>query len=317
MRIRPLLALSVVAVSAALLAGCSGSEEAASTASPSASATADLCSSAAASGSESESVTVEGEIGTQATATFTTPLQVTTSQRTVLQEGPDKLNDGDYVDYAFTVFDADDGSLLAAIGYTPGENLPQQITAEAGGQIFGCSGPGSRIVFTSPASEQSSALVYVLDVLSVAKLTAWGTDQPAVDGMPTVTLADDGTPSVEIPAGSAPTSLQIAVLKKGDGIPVESGDTTLLQYYGVDWSTGESFDSSWERGEPYSNQGNQYVTGFVQALEGQTVGSQVLVVIPPALAYGEKSDSNTNELAGETLVFVIDILATQHAAASQ
>ncbi|WP_286277322.1 hypothetical protein [Naasia aerilata] len=35
----------------------------------------------------------------------------------------------------------------------------------------------------------------------------------------------------------------------------------------------------------------------------------MLAVIPPALGYGEKSDSNTSELAGKTLVFVIDILA--------
>ncbi len=51
------------------------------------------------------------------------------------------------------------------------------------------------------------------------------------------------------------------------------------------------------------------VAGWTQGLSGQTVGSQVLLVIPPALGYGEKSDTNTNELAGETLVFVVDILA--------
>ena len=54
--------------------------------------------------------------------------------------------------------------------------------------------------------------------------------------------------------------------------------------------------------------------GFVQALAGQKVGSQVLVVIPPALGYGE--DAKAHELGGKTLVFVIDILATMHAPAA-
>ncbi|MCU1424459.1 MAG: peptidylprolyl isomerase, partial [Microbacteriaceae bacterium] len=52
----------------------------------------------------------------------------------------------------------------------------------------------------------------------------------------------------------------------------------------------------------------EVIPGFTQAIEGQTVGSQVLVVIPPAMAYGDVGEGNTNELAGETLVFTIDIL---------
>src|SRR5690606_30478178 len=99
---------------------------------------------------------------------------------------------------------------------------------------------------------------------------------------PIVTLDEDGAPTVEIPDADAPTELQIAVLKEGDGIAVEDGDTTLLQYHGVGWDSGEVFDSSWANGAPISSPGNAYVEGFVQALAGQKVGSQVLVVIPPA-----------------------------------
>ena len=106
------------------------------------------------------------------------------------------------------------------------------------------------------------------------------------------------------------------MLKAGDGRPVSAGDTTLLQYTGVNWDTGEVFDSSWKNGAPISIDGNTYVEGFIQALEGQKVGSQVLVVIPPALGYGE-AGSSEHELAGQTLVFVIDILANQTAAVQQ
>lgn len=314
MRIRPLLALSAVALAGVLLAGCSDSSTPTTSPTPSSTPAADLCDSAAPSGAASESVKVEGDIGKAPTATFTTPLTFDSIERTVVTKGGTPLKAGDFVQYAFTVFDASTGKTLASAGYTPGEALPQQVSPAGGGQLFGCDGPGSRIVFTAPPAQGGPAVVYVLDVLGVTPLKAWGADKPAVEGMPTVTLAADGQPSVKVPDAAAPTELKTAVLKEGDGIEVGKGDTTLLQYYGVDWETGDSFDSSWKRGTPYSADGNSYVAGFVTALEGQKVGSQVLVVIPPALGYGEKSDSNTNELAGKTLVFVIDILATQHAA---
>ena len=73
----------------------------------------------------------------------------------------------------------------------------------------------------------------VIDLLSVVPEAAWGEPQEPTEGMPTVTLADDGTPSVEIPSGDAPTDLQISVLKKGDGPVVKDGDTTMLQYHSV------------------------------------------------------------------------------------
>lgn len=313
MRIRPLALLSAAAVSAVLLAGCSASAPD-EDASPSATAApVDLCDAAAPSGAASDSITVEGEPGTESTATFDVPLEFDELQRTVIDEGEgDPVEAGEYVNYALSAFSAETGELIGALGYEGAELLPQPISPESPlGQVIGCAAPGTRVVATFPASETAAGEVYIFDFLGLTPMAAWGEEQEPVEGMPTVTLADDGTPSVEIPEADAPTELQISVLKKGDGPVVAAGDTTLLQYYGVDWETGENFDDSWKTGAPYSNQGNQYVQGFVDALNGQTVGSQVLVVIPPALAYGEEGSSE-HELAGQTLVFVIDILATQH-----
>src|SRR5690606_35791579 len=142
-----------------------------------------------------------------------------------------------------------------------------------------------------------------------------GEDQKPVDGMPAVTLGKSGEPKVTIPDADAPTELKVSVLKEGDGPVVADGDTTLLQYYGVTWADGESFDSSWQSGQPLSIPGNTYVPGFVQALSGQKVGSQVLVVIPPELGYGDADQGAIPP--NSTLVFVIDILATQHVAAAE
>ena len=308
MRTRSVAAMSALALSVLVLAGCSGTPNAESSDNA-------LCAAAAPSGKASESIKVDGKVGEASKATFETPIEIKSLERTVLFEGDGKPIDGDsLVSYALSAFSAETGDELGTVGYGDGLLLPSQITPESPlGQVLGCATVGSRIIATFPSSAEAPGEVYIMDVLDTVPTAAWGEERAPVEGMPTVTLDDKGTPSVKMPGGDAPAGIEIAVLKKGDGQKVEAGDTTLLQYYGADWATGESFDSSWSRGAPYSNPGNQYVAGFVQALDGQTVGSQVLVVIPPALGYGE-AGSSEHQLAGKTLVFVIDILATAHAA---
>lgn len=316
-RIRPLAALSAVAFSAVLLAGCATSAPEATT-SPSAAPTADLCEAAAPSGAASEAVTVEGEVGEESVATFDFPLEIPELQTTVIEEGSgDPAEPGQLVTYALTAFSADTGEELGSIGYGEDPVLPAQISPDNPiGQVLGCATPGTRVVATFPPSDPNAGEVYVFDFLEVVPNSAWGEPQEPVDGMPTVTLAEDGEPTIELPGGDAPTELELEVLKKGDGATVESGDTVLVQYTGVKWSDGSVFDSSWESGAPASFQTTGVVDGFRQALEGQTVGSQVVVVIPPALGYGE-GEINEEDLVGETLVFVVDILGTQHAAPTQ
>ena len=309
-RTRSAFALSALTLSALALAGCSGTGGEQPSADDSA-----LCAAAAPSGKGSESIKVEGTTGEASTATFSTPLEIKTLERTVTVEGDgEAITEDSLVSYALSAFSAETGEELGTVGYGDGLILPSAIAPESPlGQVLGCATVGSRIVATVPSSVDAPGEVYILDVLDTVDTAAWGEPQDPVDGMPAVTLGEDGTPSVTIPDAPAPDAIEIAVLKQGDGEKVTAGDTTLLQYYGVNWATGESFDSSWSRGSAYSNPGNQYVAGFVQALEGQSVGSQVLVVIPPALAYGEAGESE-HQLAGQTLVFVIDILANAHAA---
>ena len=81
MRIRSLTTLAAVAVVAAALTGCSANST------PSPTASADLCSAAAPSGSASDSVKVAGDAGKPATATFTSPLETSSIERTVVSDG--------------------------------------------------------------------------------------------------------------------------------------------------------------------------------------------------------------------------------------
>jgi peptidylprolyl isomerase len=104
------------------------------------------------------------------------------------------------------------------------------------------------------------------------------------------------------------------VLKKGSGPKVKEGEPVTVHYTGVLWDTKKVFDSSWKSGAPATFPISGVVPGFGKAMVGQTVGSQVIAVIPPADGYGpdgNQQDPNTpDQISGtDTMVFVIDILA--------
>ena len=312
MRIRPLAALSLAAVAAVLLAGCS---TASPSASPTSTAGGDLCSSAVASGAVSDAVTVTGEVGESAAAEFTAPLEVTELERTVAVEGDGtQIGDGDYVSYALAVFDASTGEELQSAGFGDAP-LPAMAIGVGTGpdQFFGCATAGSRIVVTVPASSSGAAQVYVIDVLDVTAADAWcAVTEPSGD-FATVEFSAEGVPTITIPATDPPEGVQLEVLTEGDGAVVEPGDSVTVNYTGVKWSDGTVFDSSWDRGEPATFETTGVVTGFQRALEGQKVGSTVLVSMAPACGYGE-AGSSEHELAGQTLVFVVNIIEAAPAA---
>nr|WP_243847507.1 FKBP-type peptidyl-prolyl cis-trans isomerase [Microbacterium ulmi] len=161
---------------------------------------------------------------------------------------------------------------------------------------------------TVPASGSSAAQVYVIDVLGVTPADEWcAVSEPGPD-FPTVEFGADGAPTITIPAAEPPTDVELEVVQEGDGDVVEPGDEVTVNYTGVKWSDGSVFDSSWEGGTPATFTTTGVVAGFQRALEGQTVGSKVVVSMPPACGYGEEG-SSSHELAGETLVFALEIIS--------
>lgn len=312
MRIRLLSAVSVAALAALALAGCTAAAPE-PTPTATASAAADLCEVAAPTGETAESVSVSGEVGQTPAVEFAAPLEITSAERAVAVTGDGaQLTDGDYVSYALAIYDAATGESLQEAGFD-GPALPaMQITVGAGPDaFFGCATAGSRIVMTLPDSG-NGAQVYVIDVLDVTASDAWCAVSEPGDAFPTVEFDADGNPTVTVPDADAPTDVELEVLEAGDGEVVQSGDNVTVDYQGVRWSDGTVFDSSYERGEPATFPTTGVVSGFQRALEGQTVGSTVLVSMPPACAYGE-AGASAHELAGETLVFVIEIVDTARA----
>lgn len=272
-----------------------------------------------------DAVDVSGEFGTQPTVEFEAGLSTEETQRSVVIDGDgDATVAGDTVEVAYTVLNASTGAEVDSYGYTEGESVQfvsdPAVQREGFARAIGCLNVGSRVVAVIPPGqafgeaglpdlgiEPDDSLVLVVDIERVQPTRAWGEDQPAPEGFPTVELADDGSPDVVIPDAEPPADLQVAALKVGDGPVVGDADTVTIQYHGVSWDTGEPFEESWPAPTSFSLTG--VVPGFAQAIAGQTVGSQVIAVIPPALAYGEAGTSD-HALAGQTLVFVIDILAT-------
>jgi FKBP-type peptidyl-prolyl cis-trans isomerase len=317
--------LALVTVGALALTGCSG----APTASPSPTATAAAALTCTEAGVSSDAVTVTGDAGAEPTVTFTSPLTATATERTVVTKGDgDAVNTGDAVEIAYSAYNAASGEKLNSGGYGDAAGLTVTV-AETGTLIPGllkgvaCSNVGSRVAVVVPPADAfgtegnadlkvaaTDNIIFVIDVKAKVATRATGSDQAPQDGFPTVALADDGTPTITVPKADAPTELGIEVLKKGDGPVVAEGATVTVQYAGVVWATGTVFDQSWGKSGPATFATTGVVPGFAQGIIGQTVGSQVVIVIPPALGYGEAGQPKAGISGTDTLVFVVDILAT-------
>jgi peptidylprolyl isomerase len=158
--------------------------------------------------------------------------------------------------------------------------------------------------------------VFVVDMDSTFATTGVsGTQAAAGAGLPTVTPpAANSTagPTIKVDTSAAPPkTLQVKPLIKGNGAVVKKGQDLAVQYTGVIWRTGKVFDSSWSRNMPLTTVigEGQVIPGWDTGLVGQTVGSRVLLVIPPADGYGSAGASQAGIKGTDTLVFVVDILA--------
>lgn len=251
-------------------------------------------------------VDVAGAEGVPPTLTYTTPLSVPeAAQRTVWPGTGDVLQEGGPALLNLYAQDGRDGSLLqSTFADAPqwltfsAESLGSGLHAALQGQRV-----GARVLYVD--EEDGVPLVLVVDVLPTR---AAGEEVPAVDGLPTVTRDADGAPAVTVPAETAPPQdLVVQPLVRGTGAQVEIGQVVTVRFTGVAWSSGQVVDTTWTDGTPPQAPMigiGQVVEGWDQGLLEQTVGSQVLLVVPPSLAYG----GTDSPLADETLVYVVDIL---------
>lgn len=265
------------------------------------------------------------------TVEFDIPLVADGDQAQVLGGEGKRATEGDIVDADYVVFSGKTGDLISssyeasAEGQAPA--APLRLTA--GGEsvladAVACGAPGASIVVTttiaslfgptaaSPELDITPAdtAVVVLGVSDVHRGRAEGSPRPGQQGMPAIALAPDGRPGVTFPGTAAPEGLTVMESIRGTGEEVVEGDSLLVHYTGIVWETEEVFDSSWDKGSPavFTIDDASLIPGFVDAVVGQPIGSQVVVSIPQELGYNDPATRPASIGEGEHLLFVIDIL---------
>jgi len=117
-------------------------------------------------------------------------------------------------------------------------------------------------------------------------------------------------PRIEKPEGDIPFELVLEDVVVGDGDEATKGSKVAVHYVGVSFSTGEEFDASWNRGQPFKFQlgkGN-VIPGWDAGVLGMRVGGRRKLTIPSAMAYGARGAGGVIK-PHEPLVFVVDLLS--------
>jgi peptidylprolyl isomerase len=285
------------------------------------------------SGPAADALDISGEFGQSPVVTFDAPLDVESTQRSVVIEGSGvEVAAGDDVLIHFALYNATSGAKIEESGYT--ETSPTVLRIDPNAPVcvglsltVACTTVGSRVAGVIPASqafgpdgapefgmEPGDGLLLIVDVVGIKPPPQRLEGEPLEpsEGFPRISYDDSGAPVVVIPEGEVPTEFALEALITGDGAVVTPDDVVVLEYHGVNWNTGEVFDSSWERGQPGIFPAGRVIAGFRDALLGQTVGSRVIVVIPAALGYGPIGGTEDGKIGAEdTIVFVVDILGVQ------
>ena len=280
-----------------------------------------------ASGSGLSSVEIAGEPGVDPEVTWDGELEADEIETEVITEGDgDDIETGDQVfahiwigngftqEKAFSTYDATEPQLLTV---DEAQLSPMFLSGLEGQQV------GSRVAIAASAETafgeagnptikigNKDTVLTIVDVISAIEDGPEGEDQKAASWVPELQGEEDAPTGFDFAGAAEPTdTLRSAVLVQGDGPAVEKGQTMAVDYLGQVYDGKQSFDESYSA-MPTSfpiGVGN-VVEGWDQALVGQTVGSRVVVAIPPDLGYGKEGNPQAGIKGTDTLYFVVDIL---------
>ena len=116
-------------------------------------------------------------------------------------------------------------------------------------------------------------------------------------------------PIIDKPAGDIPFDLGVEDLVVGDGAEAVAGTKVSVHYVGVAFSTGDEFDASWNRGQPFEFKlgKGQVIPGWDQGFAGMKVGGTRVLTIPPNMGYGAHGAGGVIP-PNATLVFEVELL---------
>ncbi|MCW4386695.1 FKBP-type peptidyl-prolyl cis-trans isomerase [Salinibacterium sp. SYSU T00001] len=310
-------AVAFALTGAVLLAGCQSPPE-----------VEDAAPGCAPEGAAARSVSAEGELFSRPEVQFDAPVSPVTTERSVLVEGDGAtVVLGATVTVDFVAFNGATGDPLEVTGYgAPGVGHTV-LTLDGESAMPGlrrallCSTVGSRVAAVVHPDDGmaesglalglglSDPIVYVFDIVAVALDRANGEPQTQEGSLPVVEEVD-GAPVVAIPAAPPPTELISSTLLLGSGPTVRSGSDVYLRYRAVLWRNGLSVEENWSVAQPTRFAMSELLPGVAQSLVGQPTGSRLLVIVPPAYGYGADGDVSSSVTGTDTLVYVVDILAT-------
>jgi len=278
-------------------------------------------------GDQVKAITVSTNLGETPVVSYPSPLSSDAVQSLIVVEGNGPVFTGrNLVEFEFAGYNGGTGDLLqqstfdgtdTPTGFFGPNQVPNFCVALAGAK------EGSRVVTIIPPADAHGgqgiptlgvdpldSLIFVFDLKKVFLDKATGSAVAAEPGFPSVVTTPEGIPGVTIPNTQPPAELKIAQLIRGSGEVVKKGQLVTMHYSGFLWDSSVKFDSSWDSGQParFELQDGALIEGFLAAVVGQTVGTQVIVIIPPEFGYGDAGAGSIPP--GATLVFVIDILGT-------
>lgn len=292
------------------LAGCSGSSDSKDSSK----------SSTSSSKNQIAGVTATGKLGEKPTVSFNTPMTVTDGSYVVLQKGDgDVIEDGDRVCAQGVALNVKDGTELMDTWTKNTPDCSLKVDSSSMPETYYKQIKGAKLNTTigfgvNDTSSSGYSYILAMTMVSKSKDLQKATGEEVADvpaDLPKVTRAKNGKPSIDMNGQGSVDSLIAQTLIKGNGAKTTDKNTVVVKYTG--WLTdGTQFDSSWDKdtslsADLYSGGSNGVIEGWQKGLVGQTVGSQVLLVIPADLAYKDQKQGTIP--ANSTLVFVVDILA--------
>ena len=127
--------------------------------------------------------------------------------------------------------------------------------------------------------------------------------------IPAVTAADAPL-DLQIEPSVGATEVTTQTLKEGDGAAVELGSTTVIHLLLVRGDNEVVLFNTWERMDPLQiiMEEGQTLPGVFEGLQGASVGSRLVITMPPADAFGDQGEASLGLPAGTDLIAVVDVV---------